>query len=114
MGHAGCGRAPGRRLALLAGCSASPEDPAEGEITGVLVAGNDTGILPLGGDVVTEYDLLALLITDDWSRLLTETWPDASTDPVGWEAADQGFRIALGSFVEGDDPSAGLSIDVES
>lgn len=92
---------------LVAGCSASPEDPAEGEMTGVVVTGNDSGILPLSGDVVREYDRLAVLTTDDWSRLLTDTWPDASTDPVGWEAADQGFRIPLGSFVEGDDPSAG-------
>lgn len=94
-------------LFLTAGCSASPEDPAEGEMTGVVVAGNDSGILPLSGGVVTEYDRLAVLTIDDWSRLLTETWPDASTDPTGWEAAGQGFRIPLGSFVEGDDPSAG-------
>lgn len=97
----------GLTLMFLVGCSASPEDPAEGEMTGVVVAGNDSGILPLGGGVVTEYDRLAVLTTDDWSRLLTEAWPDASTDPTGWEAAGQGFRIPLGSFVEGDDPSAG-------
>lgn len=92
---------------LLAGCSASPENPAEGEMTGVVVAGNDSGILPLGGGVVKEYDRLAVLTTDDWSRLLTETWPDASTDPTGWEAAGQGFRIPLGSFDAGDDPATG-------
>jgi hypothetical protein len=92
---------------LLAGCSASPEDPAEGELTGVVITGNDHGVLPLGGGVVREYDRLAVLTTDDWSRLLTGTWPDASTDPAGWEAAGQGFRIPLDSFVEGDDPMAG-------
>ena len=94
-------------LFLVSGCSASPEDPDEGEMTGVVVAGNDSGILPLSGGVVKAYDRLAVLTTDDWTRLLTETWPEASTDPTGWEAANQGFRIPLGSFVEGDDPSAG-------
>ena len=61
-------------LVSLTGCAPAPDDPGEGEITGVVVSRNDHPIL-FGGGTVDSWSLALVLTRDELLAAYDSTWP---------------------------------------
>lgn len=72
-------------LAVLTGCAPSPDDPGEGELTGVVVSRNDHPIL-FGGGTVDSWSRALVLTRDELLAAYDATWPGRD-EPKDFEIA---------------------------
>lgn len=96
-------------LVLLAGCTASPEDPEDGEMTGVVISTNDACCWPPGGGVAesSQYEVVALLPPDEFVRRWEAQHPDdsrGSITPDDWWTSSAQIKVPVDVFSEGADP----------
>ena len=104
---------------LVVGCTAQPERPDEGEMTGVLVSVNDACCWPSSGVARgTNNEAVALLPPDDFVRLWNAQHPDDDRGPItpeDWRAGSSRVRVPVEAFVEdadpGDEPLSGRIVE---
>ena len=94
---------------LLTGCTARPADPGAGEMTGVVVSGNDACCWPSGGGTTNSphYEVVALLPPGDFVQIWNEQHPDDDRGPItpdDWRARSSGIQVPVSVFHDDADP----------
>lgn len=102
-------------MPLLTGCSARPERPDDGEMTGVVVSTDDACCWPSSGVVDSpNFSVVALIPPDDFVRMWNAGHPDDREGPItpdDWRAQTRPFKAPLSAFTDGDHPGSKPSYD---